>query len=141
MPIEIKPETLKEIAEYLDMGMLCFYNKTNGEIESYPDGLEDSGLEDDWAEVTDKIAAFPGNYVQIEKMHSHEAFKVIESFIDTINHTPTHNKFIEAISHKKPFAQFNNMLSYYPDLREQWFIYKLNCYIAFVKSQFESMIL
>ena len=137
MQIEIKPETLKEIAEYLDMGMLCFYNKTNGEVESYPDELEDSGLEDDWAEITDRIAAAPSNYLQIEKMRSNEAFKVIERFIDKIDHTPARNKFIAAISHKKPFAHFNEMLSYYPDIREQWFVYKQNCYIEFVKRQFE----
>lgn len=137
MPAGIKPETLKEIAEYLDMGMLCFYNKANGEVEYYPDELEDSGLEDEWAEVTDKIAAFPGNYLQIEKMSSREAFKVMESFIDNISHIPTRNRFEAAISHKKPFAHFNEMLSYYPDIREQWFIYKQNCYIEYVKSQFD----
>jgi hypothetical protein len=140
MAIEIKPETLKEIAEYLDMGMLCFYNKTNGEVENYPDGLEYSGLEDVWAEVTGKIEAFPDDYLQIEKMNSREAFEVMKNFIDGINHIPTHNKFIDTISRKKPFAHFNDMLSYYPDLREQWFAYKLQSYIKFVKSQIEVIV-
>src|SRR5882757_1242765 len=137
MTIEIKPETVKEIAEYLDMGMLCFYNKTNGELEYYPDGLEYSGLEDEWAEVTSKIEASPKAYLQIEKMNSREAFKVMENFINGINHIPTHNKFIDVISRKKPFAHFNNMISHYPDLQEQWFAYKLQSYIEFVKSQIE----
>jgi hypothetical protein len=137
MAIEIKPELLKDIAEYLDTGMLCFYNKTSGELETYPEGLEDSGLEDEWAEVTGKIEASPDNYLQIEKMNSVEAFEVMENFINGINHIPTHNKFVEAISRKKPFAHFNDMLSYYPDLREQWFAYKLQSYIEFVKAQVE----
>jgi len=137
MAIEIKPELLKEIAEYLDAGMLCFYNKTNGKLETYPEGLEDSGLEDDWAEVTGKIEASPDDYLQIEKMNSVEAFEIMENFINSINHIPAHNKFIDAISHKKPFAHFNDMLPYYPDLREQWFAYKLQNYIEFVKNQVE----
>src|ERR1700733_15069188 len=119
MAIEIKPELLKDIAEHLDMGMLCFYNKTNGELETYPEGLKDSGLEDDCAAVTGKIEASFDDYLQIEKMNSFEAFEVMEKFINGINHIPTHNKFVEAISRKKPFAHFNNMLSYYPDLRQQ----------------------
>lgn len=137
MAIEIKPELLKEIAEYLDTGMLCFYNKTNGELVTYPEGLEDSGLEDEWTEETGKIEASPDDYLEIEKMSSHEAFEVMENFIDGINHIPTHNKFIDAISRKKPFAHFNDMLTYYPDLREQWFAFKLQNYIEFVKSQIE----
>ena len=138
MAIEIKPEMLKEIAEYLDMGTLCFYNKTNGELESYPDELEYSRLEDEWAEVTNKIEASPDNYLQIEKMSSREAFKIMEDFIDSIAHIPTHNKFIDAISRKKPFAHFNNLLHYYPELRQQWFTYKLERYIEYVKDQVES---
>ena len=50
MAIEIKHEQLKEIAEYLDAGMACFYNKTTGELETFPYGLENSGLEEEWAE-------------------------------------------------------------------------------------------
>lgn len=138
MAMEIKPETLKKIAQYLDAGMLCFYNKINGELEYYPDELEYSGLEDEWAEVTSKIEASPDDYLQIEKMTSREAFEAMENFIDGINHIPTHNKFIDAISRKKPFAHFNGILSYYPDLREQWFAYKLQNYIEFVKSKIES---
>jgi hypothetical protein len=137
MAIEIKPETLNEIAQYLDIGMLCFYNKTSGELEYYPEGLEHSGFEEDWADVVNKVEASRADYLQLEKMNSHEAFKVMESFTEGINHLPTHNKFVDAISRKKPFANFNSLISYYPDLREDWFAYKLQSYIEFVKNQVE----
>lgn len=138
MAIEIKPETLKEIAEYLDMGMLCFYHKTNGELVYYPNELEFSGYEDDWAEETVKIEASPGDYLEFEKMGSHEAFRVMEGFIAGISHIPTHNKFIDAISRKKPFANFNHLISYYPDLREEWFAFKNQSYIDFVKDRLDA---
>lgn len=137
MAIEIKPETLKMIAEYLDSGVLCFYHKTTGELETYPKDLEFSGLEDEWADVTDKIEANRMDYLELEPMSSFEAFKIMEGFIDNIDHVPTHNKFIDAISRKKPFQHFNDLLHYYPDLRQQWFAYKLERYIEFVKDQFE----
>jgi len=135
MAIEIKPEKLQEIAEYLDMGMLCFYHKATGELESYPKDLEDSGLEDEWADVTGKIDANLADYFEFEAMSSSEAFRVMEAFIDDIDYVPTHNKFIDAISRRKPFQNFNNLLHYYPDLCQQWFAYKLEKYIEFVKEQ------
>lgn len=139
MAIGIKTETLKEIAEYLAMGMLCFYHKTNGEWVYFPDELEYSGLEEEWADETGKIEAAPDDYFEFEKMGSRESFKVMERFIgDNISHIPTHNKFIEAISRKKPFANFNHLISYYPDLRQEWFAFKDQSYIEFVKDQLEA---
>ena len=70
-------------------------------------------------------------------MNSVEAFNVMDNFINNITHIPTHNKFAKAVSHKKPFRHFNEMLSYYPDLREQWFAYKMQNYIEIVKNQVE----
>jgi hypothetical protein len=100
MAIEIKPEIIKEIAGWLDTGMLCFYHKTTGELESYPENLEDSDLEDMWTEVTEKIEANPDDYIAFEPMGSPEAFRVMENFVSTIEDVPTHNRFIDALSYK-----------------------------------------
>jgi hypothetical protein len=59
----------------------------------------------------------------------------MEDFISTIYDIPTHNKFINAISRKKPFRNFSDQLFYYPKLREEWFAYKNHRYIEFVKEQ------
>src|ERR1700744_937859 len=67
------------------------------------------------------------------KMDSLKAFKIMERFISGIAHIPTHNKFIDVISRKKPFANFNHLISYYPDLRQEWFAYKNQSNIEFVK--------
>ena len=134
MATEIKPETIKEIADWLDMGMVCFYHKTTGEVESYPDEFSNPGFDDEmWEDVMNKVKKNHKDYLRLEPMRSFEAYKVMEGFIDNISDIPTHNKFIDAISRKKPFRQFDDMLSYYPDLREQWFVYKLENYIEFVK--------
>lgn len=133
MAIEIKPEIIKEIAGRLDAGMLCFYHKTTGELESYPENLEDSGLEDMWTEVTDKIEANPDDYIAFEPMPSSEAFRVMENFVSTIEDVSAHTRFTDVLSYKGPFKNFSNLLHNYPELREQWFVYKDASYIAYVK--------
>jgi hypothetical protein len=136
MDIDIKPEMLKEIAEMLDMGMVCFYHKTNGEMEYYPDEMRNPGFDDElWAEVIDKVDENYGDYLRFEGMSSSESFRVMENFISNIDDIPTHNKFIDAISRKKPFRQFSDLLFDYPELREQWFAYKSESYIEYVKDQ------
>jgi hypothetical protein len=139
MAINIKPEIIKEIAETLDTGMLCFYHKTTGELEFYPDEFRNPGYDGEmWDDVINKVDENYGDYLRFEGMSSRESFKVMESFISDINHIPTHNKFIDAISRKKPFSHFNHLLQYYPELREQWFVYKNERYIEYVKEQIEA---
>ncbi|MCQ6960133.1 UPF0158 family protein [Mucilaginibacter aquariorum] len=128
-------DMLKEIAGELEMGMQCFYNKVTGEIESYPKDLEFSGFEDDWEDLVVKIKSNPGDYFEFEAMNSSQAFKIMADFTDEITHIPTQNKFMDALSRKKSFANFNNLLQYYPDLRQEWFVYKNKSYLAFVKEQ------
>jgi hypothetical protein len=128
-------DMLKEIAGELETGMRCFYNKVTGEIDSYPKDLESSGFEDDWEDLVVKIKSNPGDYFEFEAMNSSQAFKIMMDFADEITHIPTHNKFIDALSRKKSFANFNNLLPYYPDLRQEWFVYKNKSYLAFVKEQ------
>jgi hypothetical protein len=139
MDIAINPETLKKIADELDIGMVCFYHKTTGELESYPDENSNPGFdEEDWLEVMDKVSESREDYMAFEPMDSHESFRVIENFIAQINDTPIHNKFIEAVSRKRPFANFKDMLHYYPELREQWFVFKNEAYIEYVKEQVDA---
>jgi len=58
----------------------CFvFIKTTGELESYPENLEYSGMEDMWSEVTEKIEANPDDYLAFEPMASREAFRVMET--------------------------------------------------------------
>ncbi|OOQ57449.1 UPF0158 family protein [Mucilaginibacter pedocola] len=128
-------QALKEIAGELQMGMLCFYNKNTGEIVSYPNGVEDSDVFDLWEDVAQKVNDNPGDYFEFDALDSHQSFKVMERFVHGIDHIPTHNKFIGVLSRKKPFANFNNLLHNYPELREQWFPFKDSNYLDYVKEQ------
>lgn len=136
MATEIKPEMIDEIAEMLDAGMVCFYHKITGEMEYYPDEFRNPGFDEEvWADAINKVEENSDDYLRFEGMSSFESFKVMENFIAGITHIPTHNKFIDAISRKKPFRHFSDLLLYYPELRQQWFVYKQECYTAYVTEQ------
>ncbi|MES2265449.1 MAG: UPF0158 family protein [Bacteroidota bacterium] len=133
----ITQDKLKEIADNLDMGMRCFYNKVTSEIESYPKNLEYTGLEDEWEDTVSKIEANAANYYEFESMNSNEAFNVMMDFTNEITDKSIYNKFLNALSRKKPFANFNNLLQYYPYLQQEWFAYKSRKSSTFVKGQMD----
>ncbi len=85
--VEIKPQIIKEIAEYLEMGMVCYYHKTNGELVSLPDPLRDLSYDgDEWQEDEKKVKKNAKNYLKFEGMTSRESFRIMEDFVEQIPH-------------------------------------------------------
>ena len=131
----IDEETLKRIASELDIGMRCIYSKITGEIESYPKESEYSDVQVVSETATGKIESDPGNYIEFEAMDSYETFKLASGFVETLVHVPTYKRFIEVLSRKRALRNFKNLLQENPGLREEWFAYKNERYIDFVKMQ------
>lgn len=139
IPVTITEPVLKQIAEELDLGMICHYHKSTDEIVSIPKDYEDSGLEDEfWDEAIEKVEQHAAEYILFEPPASFEAFKIMEGFIVSIPNPNTQQQFEEAVHRKKPFQQFDDLLFTYPDLREQWFTYKLQQFIEYVQRQLEA---
>ena len=135
----ITPEKLKQIADDLDTGMVCHYHKVTGEIEVYPHELSNPGFDEEfWEDVMEKVSENRDDYIEFEPMSSRESFRVMENFISKIDDIRIHNKFIDAISRKRPFANFKDALDYYPELREQWLVFKNQAYIDYVKEQIDA---
>ena len=139
MIVIITPDKLKEIAAQLDMGMHCFYHILSGELATYPDGLRMEGETDDpiWDEAKDKVSQNIDSYLAFEAMDSHESMKVIRVFIASIGDDDIRLRFEDAVSYKKPFQNFKQLLTNYMHLRAQWFVYKDEQYIAHVKEQLD----
>lgn len=140
MPVNISPETIKEIAEELDMGMKCFYHIPTGELESFPDELKGhAGMDDElWEDTINKIDENFHEYIRFEGMESDESFGIMEDFVAEIADERIRQRFEDAIGYRKPFQNFKHLLLSYPDLREQWFAYKNQRFIEFVKEQAEA---
>ena len=139
MPVNLSPETIKEIAEQLDMGMKCYYHIQTGELEYYPDELKGhAGFDEElWEESINKVEENYQEYIRFEGMESHESFGIMEDFISMISEEKILRRFEDAIGYRKPFQNFKQLLLSYPDLREQWFAYKDRRFIEFVKEQVE----
>nr|WP_281024325.1 UPF0158 family protein [Mucilaginibacter celer] len=125
------------MAEWLDAGMLVFLHKTTGEVVNYPDELEFSDVEDMWEDVTGKIEADRDSYIAFEPMPSSQAFRIMESFIAGIDDVRTGGVFTTAISQRKLFRHFNDLLHSYPGLRQEWFVYKAERYFEYVKDEID----
>ena len=119
------------------MGMMCFYHKTTGALESYPDELRGhSGFDEEmWEEAINKVEKNYADYIRFEAMAGRDSFSMMEDFISMISNENIRLRFEDAIGYKKPFQNFKQLLQNYPDLREQWFAYKEHRYIEFVREQ------
>ena len=137
MPVSIPIEIIKEIAEYLDTGMKCFYHIHTGELEYYPDELRGHAVYDEeiWQEIIDKVEDNDQEYIAFQAIESHESFSIMEEFVAGITETRIRDRFEDAIAFRKPFQNFKQLLNVYPELRQQWFDHKNQKYIECVQEQ------
>jgi hypothetical protein len=140
MAVSISNDTIKEIAEYLDSGMKCFYHIATGELEYYPDELRGhAGMDlEMWQETIDKVANNYHEYISNEGMENHESFKMMEEFVARNAEGKTRQRFEDAIRFKKPFQNFKFLLHDYPLLRQQRFDHKNQQYMKWVRLQLDS---
>ena len=137
MPVSIPEKMIKEIAEMLDSGMLCFYRIPTGEMEYYPDESRGhAGFDEEpWQEMMDKVENDYLEYIPFAGMESRESFRVMETFVENLSDAYIRQRFTDAISFKKPFQNFNQMLLNYPKLLEEWFTYKSEKYMEWVRDE------
>lgn len=127
-------EQISKIVELLDCGMICFYHQPSGTIESHPDPDDIYSDLEGWQDTIDKIQNDRDNYETFKKMNSTEGFELMEKFAHSLADTSFRNKILNGISKKKPFQNFK-MLIDSSDYRQEWFDFKKNAYINFVKEQ------
>jgi len=140
--MQISKEILQEIADHLDTGFRCFLNTETHEIVTYPD--EDRFFDMDikiWKEEIKKVKKAKKKYIEIESMPSSESFKVMEDFIDSIDDKSLKSKLFQAVEGHKPFANFKFQIDKSGPFREQWFAFKNNKMIEWVKDQLNTDIL
>ena len=73
--MKITDKQIEEIAEELECGMICFYHRPTGTIESYPDSDDLFFEPEPWQDIIDKIENDAENYDRFEKMDSTEGFQ------------------------------------------------------------------
>ncbi|NDV83972.1 UPF0158 family protein [Bacteroides sp. 51] len=132
-------ETIKDIAQRIDMGMICFLNTDTLEVdcvlgESYLT-YGDEEYDKVSREVYDKVDSWEHS-TRIDPPESWESFKIMEDFIeycipdqDTIK-----ERLWTAISKRKPFQNFKYIIDD-SKYRQSWFDFKQMQLEKFVLNQ------
>ena len=129
-------EQINELADNLDCGLRCFVHKKKKTIVTTPDIINNPDSDSElWDEANEEIENNFDSYVEIEKMDSHESFRLMEKFINTVDSLPLRDKLEEALRRPKPFANFKFDIDNSGLYRQKWFDFKKRETIEWVKGQ------
>ncbi len=127
-------EDIKEIAELLESGELCFFHEPTGTIEHHPDPDNPYADLDEWQETIDKIEADLTNFKRFEKMDSRQGFRVMENFANSITDENFRAQLFKFLSARKPFSKFKWAVDN-SKFRQDWFDFKAQANIDWVQKQ------
>jgi hypothetical protein len=136
--MKLTENQIKEIADNLDCGMRCFYNLKTGEIKTLPNfdswiGADEELWQEDSKEIDDNWA----DYFQFEGFESHESFRLMADFAESVGDVRLQDKLINALNKPKPFQNFKWQIDNSGKYRQQWFDFKRMRYIQWVNEQIE----
>lgn len=131
--MKLTNEQIDKIADELDSGMICYINLDTGEyrvILEYDDMYD---VEEFYEEEMKEIEKNIDKYFQIKKMSSSEAYRVMESFVNSIQNREKQMKVKEILNRKSPFANFKEEIEYDDKYRQKWFNHKRRKYNEYVR--------
>jgi len=130
----VPEETVREIAEMLDCGHVCYLNPDTNETVFIPNPasweyFEEPDMVDSWE-----------RRIKLAPPESFESFQFMESFIDELpeNESILRNKLISALSHSHPFARFKAAIDNCP-YRQEWFDHKQRCLEKYVRDEISTL--
>ena len=130
-------ETVREIAEMLDCGHICYLNPDTLEtvFTLNPGSWEYYEESEDDIKIREQVDSWERR-ITLTPPESFESFKFMEGFIDELpdHESSLRNKLISALSHNHPFARFKDVIDNCP-YRQEWFEYKQKCLEAYVKDE------
>ena len=133
----IPEETVREIAEMLDCGHICYLNPDTLEIlfTLNPSSWEYYEESDEDVKIHEQVDTWERR-ITLTPPESFESFKFMEGFIDELpeRESSLRNKLVSALSHSHPFARFKAVIDSCP-YRQEWFAYKQKCLEAYVKDE------
>ena len=135
--ISLPEETVREIAEMLDCGHICYLNPDTLEIlfTLNPGSWEYYEESEDDIKIREQVDSWERR-ITLAPPESFESFKFMEGFIDELpeRESSLRNKLVSALSHSHPFARFKAVIDSCP-YRQEWFAYKQKCLEAYVRDE------
>ncbi len=143
----LSPEQIDEIAQNIDMGMICFYHIPSGRIVNLVSEVAEvdpdfSGLysEEELKErdQLDDIEAHLDEYISFEKMSSRNAFDVMRAFALSHKHNTIKENLLLSLEKKHPFQSFKKALFSLPkEVSNEWYAFKNKKNRKWVEEQLE----
>lgn len=97
-----------ETASYLDV--------ETGQIVAVSDLLGDEG-----GQSQDEIEENPGRYRYIEPIDSHESYRMMARFVDSLPEGEAQKVLAKSLQRRSPFRNFKDDLYDFPDVQNQWY--------------------
>jgi hypothetical protein len=135
--ITLSKDQIKKIADFLDSGLKCYYNKITHEIKEILDFDSTGADTEGWEDLIEELDEHFENYVEFEKMSSHESFKVMVDFTNEVVDDETFRKrLIWALNRPHSYRNFKNEIDFQGgEYRQKWFKFKGEKYIEYVERQ------
>lgn len=128
--MKLSNQAIKQIAEELDIGMICYIHKETKECHflidtEHPDFDDASGL---WDEAIKKVKDHMEQYIELRPMRSSEAFQIMKKFAQQVDHDDLERRLFNALNRRKPFPSFRRIVDDYVakgrDIRQEWFDFR-----------------
>ena len=133
----ISEDTVREIAEMLDCGHICYLNPDTIETVFVLNPASWEYYEESEMDTVnlEKVDSWERR-ITLTPPESFESFKFMERFVDELpeSESSLRNKLISALSHSHPFARFKAVIDSCP-YRQEWFAHKQRCLEAYVKDE------
>lgn len=119
-------EQIKEVAEQLDCGFCCYYDKSSNNLLFVPDTDNHPDMELlAWKDDLKKIKMNRDKYLVIEPPNSSDSFNIMVNFVETLSDGNNLKSILtHALEKKKPFREFNFAVNNSSDYRQNWFDFK-----------------
>jgi hypothetical protein len=137
--MKLTPKEIKEIADHLETGMICYFSRKTREIKAVLN-FDDMPYADDelWQDLIQEIEENLADYDAYEGMSSRDSFNIMVDFIGNVDNTDLKASLITAINKRKPFANFKWQIDNSGEYRQKWFDYRKKRYLEWVKEQAEA---
>ncbi len=132
----LSEEQIKTIIEDLEGGLRVFYNRENNEIKTAIKVEKNPfSPRELWDDDLFEIEVNYSKYIELRKMTSRDAFKVMEDFIAIISDEPIRERLELALILSKPFKNFKKVMEEVGVSKEEWFAFKERKYADFINAQ------
>ena len=105
-------------------GLHSYYlDKETGEVIFLPEDVGVLSDSEETRELEEQLEENPDRYEFIDPIPSHEAFRIMEDFVDSLPDSEEKRLLEKVLSWKKPFRNFKDALCDMGPLRDQWFAF------------------